>query len=170
MDYFVPQQALDRVHVGQDVTLHVDTYPKDEFKGRITAINPQVDTSSRNVQIRAMLPNKDHRLLPGMFASLDVDIGQQQRLITLPQTAIAYNSYGDTVYTVVGDGQQLTARQGFVTLGATRGDQVAVLKGVNEGDRIVTTGQLKLHNGSPVIINNAVQPADDAHPVLTSEH
>jgi len=171
VDYFVPQQSLDRIKVGQDVTLHVDTWPEQKFPGRITAINPQVDTSSRNVQVRATLANSDHRLLPGMFATIDIDIGQPQRLITLPQTAIAYNSYGNTVYVITGKdagGQQpLVAQQGFVTTGATRGDQVAVLKGVQEGDQVVTSGQIKLHNGSPVVVNNDVRPADNPRPAPT---
>jgi membrane fusion protein (multidrug efflux system) len=171
VDYFVPQQSLDRIKVGQDVTLRVDTWPDQKFPGRITAINPQVDTSSRNVQVRATLANSDHRLLPGMFATIDIDIGQPQRLITLPQTAIAYNSYGNTVYVVTGKdsgGQQtLAAQQGFVTTGATRGDQVAVLKGVQEGDQVVTSGQIKLHNGSPVVVNNDVRPADNPRPAPT---
>jgi membrane fusion protein (multidrug efflux system) len=168
-DYFVPQQALDRIKVGQPVTVHVDTYPGQDFPGQISAINPQVDTNSRNVQIRATLANADHRLLPGMFATLNIDVGQQQRLITLPQTAITYNSYGETVYVVTGKGQgqsQLVAQQGFVTTGATRGDQVAVLKGVKEGDEVVTSGQIKLHNGAPVVINNSVPISDSAEPTL----
>jgi membrane fusion protein (multidrug efflux system) len=170
VDYFMPQQALDRIRVGQSVTVRIDTYPNESFSGRISAINPLVDVNSRNVQIRATLANADHRLLPGMFATLDVDIGGKQRQITLPQTAIAYNSYGDTVYIVVDKGQgaegqpQLVAQQSFVTTGATRGDQVAVLKGVKEGDQIVTSGQIKLHNGAPVVINNSVQPTDDPNP------
>jgi membrane fusion protein (multidrug efflux system) len=170
-DYFVPQQALAQLKVGQKVTVAVDTYPGEHFPGEITAINPQVDSTSRNVQIRASLANPDHRLLPGMFATLDIAIGQQQKLVTVPQTAIAYNSYGDTIYTVIGsgaDGKQLIARQGFVTAGPTRGDQVAILKGIKAGDEIVTSGQLKLHNGAPVVVNNKVQPSDSAAPKLAN--
>jgi membrane fusion protein (multidrug efflux system) len=172
VDYFVPQQALDRIKVGQSLAVHVDTYPDHDFQGKIIAINPQVDTSSRNVQIRAALANTDHRLLPGMFATITVDLGQKQREITLPQTAITYNSYGSTVYVVVDKAAapqgkpQLIAQQGFVTTGATRGDQVAVLKGVKAGDEVVTSGQIKLRNGSPVLINNSVQPTDDPDPKI----
>lgn len=169
-DYFVPQQALGRLKVGQKVTVDVDTYPDQHFPGEITAISPLVDSASRNVQIRATLANADRRLLPGMFATLAVTLGQQQRLVTVPQTAIAYNSYGDTIYTVIpsaAGSKQLIARQGFVTTGATRGDQVAVLKGLKAGDEIVTSGQLKLHNGAPVVVNNKVQPSDSAAPKLS---
>jgi membrane fusion protein, multidrug efflux system len=175
-DFYLPQQALAHLKVGQTVTVQVDTYPGENFTGQISAINPQVDTSSRNVQLRATLANPDHRLLPGMFATLDIDTGAKQHLITLPQTAIAYNPYGDTVYVVVDKGGKnamgqpnLIAQQTFVTTGATRGDQVAVLKGIKAGDVIVSAGQIKLHNDIPVLINNSVQPLDNSHPKVPFE-
>jgi membrane fusion protein, multidrug efflux system len=170
LDFYLPQQALDRIKVGQAVTVKVDTYPDQSFTGEISAINPKVDTSSRNVQVRATLPNADRKLLPGMFATVDIATSARQRYITLPQTAIAYNPYGSTVYLVDEKGKdakgqpQLVARQTFVTTGATRGDQVAVLSGVKEGETVVTAGQIKLHNGTPLLINNTIQPTDDAHP------
>jgi membrane fusion protein, multidrug efflux system len=172
MDFFVPQQAVDQIRLGQHVNVKVDAYKDRTFTGEISAINPRVDASSRNVQIRATLKNADHKLLPGMYATVDIVTGSQQDLITLPQTAITYNPYGDTVYIVDtkdpdGKGQpQQIARQTFITTGATRGDQVAVLKGVNEGDMVVTSGQLKLHNGSAVTINNSVTPTADAAPTV----
>jgi membrane fusion protein (multidrug efflux system) len=149
--------------------VHVDAFPNQTFMGEISAVNPRVDASSRNVQIRATLPNPDHRLLPGMYATVDIPTGAPQKLITLPQTAITYSPYGDTVYVVEENGRdakgpKLVARQTFVTTGATRGDQVAVVKGVKEGDTIVTAGQLKLHNGSIVLINNSITPTADAAP------
>jgi membrane fusion protein, multidrug efflux system len=174
-DFYLPQQALAHLNVDQPVVVHVDTYPGVDFPGQISAINPQVDTSSRNVQVRATLANPDHRLLPGMFATLDIETGTQQRLITLPQTAIAYNPYGDTVYLVLDKGNNaqgqpgLIAQQTFVTTGATRGDQVAVLKGIKAGDTVVTAGQIKLHNGVPVLINNSVQPTDNPNPHVPNE-
>jgi membrane fusion protein (multidrug efflux system) len=170
LDFFMPQQALDQIKVGQTVTVKVDTYPKQGFTGEISAINPKIDTNSRNVQVRATLKNPDHKLLPGMFATVDIATSTPQRYITLPQTAIAYNPYGSTVYVVDDKGKdakgqpQLAARQTFVTTGATRGDQVAVLSGVKEGDTVVTAGLIKLHNGTPLVINNSVQPSDDPNP------
>jgi membrane fusion protein, multidrug efflux system len=166
-DFFLPQQALDQVKIGQAITAHVDTYPGQAFAGKVTAINPQVDTGSRNVQMRATLSNPDRKLLPGMFATVDIDVGAPQRHITLSQTAIAYNPYGSTVYLVEQNGAAHTAKQTFVTTGTTRGDQVAVLTGVKEGDTVVTSGQMKLHNGSPVTIDNSVQPTSDAAPKPT---
>ena len=145
---------------------------KDQtFAGEISAINPKVDASSRNVQIRATLKNADHKLMPGMYATVDIATGAPQHYITLPQTAITYNPYGDTVYIVDSKGADaggkptLIARQTFVTTGPTRGDQVAILKGVNDGDMVVTAGQIKLHNGSAVLIDNSITPTADAAPV-----
>lgn len=167
VDFFLPQQALDQIKIGQAVSARVDTYPGQTFAGKISAINPLVDTNSRNVQVRATLGNPDRKLLPGMYATVDIDVGAPQRHITLPQTAIAYNPYGSTVYIVQQQGAARTAQQTFVTTGATRGDQVAVLTGVKPGDVVVTAGQMKLHNGSPVAINNAIQPASDEFPAPT---
>jgi membrane fusion protein (multidrug efflux system) len=171
LDFFVPQQSVAQIGLGQAVVAHVDAFKEQKFVGEITAINPKVEAGSRNVQVRATLKNPDHKLLPGMYATVDISTGAPQNYITLPQTAITYNPYGNTVYIIdskaaEGDGKpQLVARQTFVTTGATRGDQVAVLKGVTEGDMVVTAGQIKLHNGSAVIIDNTVTPTADAAPV-----
>ena len=171
LDFFVPQQAVDQVRLHQSLDVKVDAYPKDVFAGEISAINPRVDSGSRNVQVRATLHNADHRLLPGMYATADIQVGQPDRYITLPQTAITYSPYGDSVYVVDDKGSgpdgkpQLVARQTFVTTGATRGDQVAALTGVKEGETVVVAGQIKLHNGSTVLINNSIMPTADAAPV-----
>ena len=105
VDFFLPQQALAEIKVGQAVTAKVDTYPDQKFAGKISAINPQVDTASRNVQVRATFGNPDEKLLPGMFATVDIDVGAPQHYVTLPQTAIAYNSYGNIVYVVEDKGK-----------------------------------------------------------------
>ena len=171
VDFFVPQQAVDQVRLDQAITVHVDAYKGESFAGKIAAINPKVDTGSRNVQVRATLSNPDHKLLPGMYATVEIATGSPQNYVTLPQTAITYNPYGDTVYIVDSKGAdaegkpQLTARQTFITLGPTRGDQVAILKGVEDGDNVVTAGQIKLHNGSVILIDNSVTPTADAAPV-----
>lgn len=170
VDFFVPQQEMDQVRVGQPVTATTDTFPGEVFKGEIAAINPKVDTDTRNVQVRASLTNAQRKLLPGMFATVRIQSGQPQSFITLPQTAITYNPYGDTVFLVEEkgkgpDGKPIwLARQTFITLGRSRGDQVAVLKGVKEGDTVVTSGQLKLKNGTPLLIDNSVRPADNPAP------
>ena len=171
VDFFVPQQAIDQLRLEQTVTVHVDAFKSEVFTGKISAINPKVDTGSRNVQVRATLQNADRKLLPGMYATVEITTGSPGNYVTLPQTAITYNPYGDTVYVVdnkgtdAGGKPQLTARQTFITIGPTRGDQVAVLKGVEDGDTVVTAGQIKLHNGSVVLIDNSVTPTADAAPV-----
>jgi membrane fusion protein (multidrug efflux system) len=169
-DFFVPQQSVDQVRLGQPVTVKIDAFKDQTFTGEILAINPKVDLGSRNVQVRATLKNPDHKLIPGMYATVEIATGAPKSYVTLPQTAISYNPYGDTVYIVDSkndaDGKpQLSARQTFVVVGPTRGDQVAVLKGVADGDMIVTAGQIKLHNGSIIMIDNKITPTADAAPV-----
>jgi membrane fusion protein, multidrug efflux system len=168
VDFFVPQQSVDQLKLGQAVAVKIDAFKDQTFSGEVSAINPKVDSSTRNVQVRATLKNADHKLIPGMYATIDISTGAPLNYVTLPQTAITYSPYGDTVYIVDDKGKdgksQLVARQNFVTTGATRGDQVAILKGVNEGEMVVTSGQIKLHNGSPVLIDNSAQPTADASP------
>lgn len=167
LDFYLPQQELARIQVGQEISATVDTYPGTRFSGTILAVNPLVDTGSRNVQVRATLHNPAHKLLPGMYATVQIDVGKPQQYVTLPQTAITYNPYGSTVFVVQQQNGAHIVHQTFVTTGAKRGDQVAVLTGVKPGDVVVTAGQIKLHNGSLVEINNSVQPAADAAPAPT---
>ncbi|WP_234730094.1 efflux RND transporter periplasmic adaptor subunit [Acidocella facilis] len=165
VDFYLPQQALVALKVGQVVNLKIDAYPGQTFPAKIAAIGATVDSATRSIAVRAVLQNDDLRLRPGMFASVSVETGAPKEAVTLPQTAIAYSSYGDTVYVVKhGQGNALVADQVFVTLGATRGDQVQILDGVKPGDEVVTAGQVKLHNGSPVAVNNTIQPSNDPNP------
>jgi membrane fusion protein (multidrug efflux system) len=170
IDFSLPQQELSLVSRGQTAVVFIDAYPGKTFTGKITAINPKVDPGSRNVQVEAVIANPGRELLPGMYATLEVLYGAAQHYLTLPRTAVTFNPYGETVYLVEEKGtdkagkKTLTVRQTFVTLGPARGDQVAVLSGVKEGDQVVTSGQLKIKNNSAVIINNQVQPLNDAAP------
>jgi len=170
VDFYLPQQALAAVKVGQDAIANIDTFPGETFKGTLSAINSLVDVATRNVQVRATFKNTSHKLLPGMYASVAISAGAPERYVTLPQTAIAYNSFGNIVYLVEdqdkveGGAVRRIARQTFVVTGATRGDQVAVLSGVKAGDTVVTAGQIKLRNGSRIVVNNAVEPSDDRDP------
>jgi membrane fusion protein, multidrug efflux system len=170
-DFFLPQQALTQLRIEQTVTIRVDTYPDQDFIGTVTAINPKVDSATRNVQVRATLKNSDRRLLPGMYATVSIAAGDKQRYVTLPQTAVTYNPYGETVYVVDDKGKdpqgkpQLIARQLFVTAGPKRGDQVAILSGVEQGQTVVTAGQMKLRNGSQLLIDNTIRPTADANPI-----
>jgi membrane fusion protein (multidrug efflux system) len=174
IDFYVPQQALEHLKIGQSTVATVDTYPNVQFKGVIESVNSKIDPASRNVQVRASFRNADRRLLPGMFASVAIASGEAASRITVPQTAIAYNPYGDTVYVVrhgapVDGKPRDTVEQRFVKLGATRGDQVAVLSGIEAGDEVVNAGQMKLRNGSFIVINNTLQPTDDRAPSPPNE-
>jgi membrane fusion protein (multidrug efflux system) len=174
VDFYVPQNSLAQISVGQAVTIGVDAFPNQSFPGTISAIDSEIDTTTRTVQVRATIQNDKLLLLPGMFTTVSVAAGPSQQLVTLPQTAITYNSYGDTVF-IVNHGKdakgkdQLVANQVFVTLGDTRGDQVAILSGLSVGDQVVTAGQLKIKNGSILAINNSMLPVNDANPTPPNE-
>ena len=174
VDFYLPQQQLPQVAIGQTVTLTTDTYKDIPFTGKINAINPKIDTNTRNVQVEATIPNAKRQLLPGMFANVRVNSGEESRYITLPQTAITFNPYGDTVFVVKPSDKKedkdekgnarLLAQQVFVTTGPTRGDQVAILKGLEPGTEVVTSGQVKLKSGTPLIVDNKVQPSNSPNP------
>jgi membrane fusion protein, multidrug efflux system len=169
-DFLLPQQSVDKIKIGQDVVAKVDTYPDKTFTGKITAINPKIDTNTRNVQVRAEIANPDRLLVPGMYITIDATVGEPTKLVTLPQAAISYNPYGDLVYVVEEKGKdqngkpQFVVQQTFIAVGATRGDQVSVTKGLKEGATVVTGGQMKLRNGVNVVVNNSVVPKDDPNP------
>lgn len=175
VDFYLPQQALSAIHVGQTINMTTDAYPGKSFKGKITTIEPEVDSSTRNVEVEATCPNHDNLLVPGMFTTVTVDTGNPKPYLTLPQTAITYNPYGNVVYLVKEKGEDdagkpiLIAKQVFVKTGETRGDQIMITDGLNPGDTVVTSGQLKLKNGSRITVNNTVQPANNPNPVLPDE-
>ncbi|MDE3083934.1 MAG: efflux RND transporter periplasmic adaptor subunit [Verrucomicrobiota bacterium] len=169
INFSLPQQDVVHITAGQTVRVTVDAYPGQIFEGAVNAINSKIDEATRNVQVQATLKNADERLKPGMFASVDVVLPQRNEFVTLPQTTIVYNPYGNVVYSIEkskdnSGAEMLVARQRFVQLGETRGDQVAVVKGVQAGEEIVTAGQIKLHNGSPVRIDNSVSQPDSLTP------
>jgi membrane fusion protein (multidrug efflux system) len=177
VDFYVPQKQLASLSLGQKLNLAADAYPGVAFPAKVTSISPKVDAATRNVQVQATVPNGKRQLLPGMFANVSLDQGELKKYLTLPQTAITYNPYGSTVFVLAPPpadakdalkdekGQPyLVAQQVFVTTGPTRGDQVAILTGVKEGQTVVTSGQLKLKNGTPAVIDNKVQPANSPNP------
>ena len=175
VDFFVPQKQLGSLAVGQKLSVTIDAYPEISFPGKVSAISSKVDPTTRNVQVEATVANAKRQLTPGMFASVKLEMGEKQRYLTLPQTAITYNPYGSTVFVLKPDKSDkamkddkgnpyLAAQQVFVTTGLTRGDQVAVLKGLAVGDVVVTSGQLKLQNGTPVAVDNTIQPANSPNP------
>ncbi len=165
VDFFLPEQVVPLLAIGQRVRLNVAAYPGEVFEGEISAINPKVEETTRNLQVRAMLPNPESKLLPGMFANLDVLLPDEKPVIVVPETAITYTLYGNSVY-VIGEkkddqgavvkddkGQaQLLVERRFVETGERRDGQVVVLKGLKVDEQVVTAGQLKLDNGAHVSI------------------
>ncbi len=183
LDFTLPQEQVGDLAVGQKVSIQVDAWPEKRFEGKITALNPLVDASTRNIQVLAQIGNPAQILLPGMYAKVFWSHGKTQSWITLPQSAITYNPYGATVFILqpnpaaaaaspagsTGDKAAMpiapwTAQQVFVTTGPTRGDQVAILSGLQAGARVVTSGQLKLKSGIPVMVSPDAAPANDAAP------
>ncbi|MGA7538791.1 MAG: efflux RND transporter periplasmic adaptor subunit [Steroidobacteraceae bacterium] len=167
VDFRLPQDDLSTVTVGQTVHVTADAFPGNAFQGKITSIDPLVDPSTRNFEAEATIGNPGHKLLPGMFVRTTVDAGAKVSYLTLPQTALTYNPYGETVYLVrkpKGSGGHPTAELTFVTPGPTRGDQVAIVKGLKAGDVVVSSGQMKIKNGTPLAVNNSVLPLEKANP------
>ena len=171
VDFNLPQSNAEQIQVGQEIVVTTDAFKGSSFTGKVTAVSPKVDTNTRNIQIEAQLANPDKKILPGMFANVNIKLGDEVKLLTLPQTAVTYNPYGSTVFIAKPTGKKdkqgkpaLEAQQVFVTTGLTRGDQVAILKGVEEGATVVTSGQLKLKNGTPLIVNNKVLPSNSPNP------
>jgi membrane fusion protein (multidrug efflux system) len=176
VDFFVPEQVLPKLALGQQVQVSVGAYPGSTFNASLSAINPKVDDATRNVLVRATLPNPDSKLLPGMFANLHVMLGQDTRELVVPESTITYTLYGNSVFVITpkknADGQPeknakgkqpLAVERRFVETGERRGGLVIIRKGLKTGERVVTGGQLKLDNGTSVAIS-----ADPAAPVEQS--
>ena len=162
VDFSLPEQNLPLIHTDQDITVKVDAYLDQLFYGKISAINSAVDVNTRSIAVRATLPNPNEILYPGLFADLRVILPQKNNVITVPQSAVTYSLYGDAVYLVVQNGSDkkgkpaLIAMQKYVKIGDRQANEVALLDGIKPGDEVVTSGQIKLHEGSRVVINNTV--------------
>lgn len=170
VDFPVPQRSIGLVRVGQSLIINVDAYPGIDFSGTVTAVSPQVRSQTRDVRIEGSVDNGSRQLLPGMFAEIGIQLTQKDRVVTLPQSTITYSPYGDSVFVIEETRDEqgnstLLARNRFVEVGETRGDQIAVLSGVEAGETIVTAGQVKLRNDSAVIIDNSVRVSNEAKPL-----
>ncbi len=169
VNFAVPQQEAAEMRIGRTVHISVDERGNGEFSGRVSAVDSVVNQTTRNVQVQATLANPAGKLRPGMFVQAQVVLGDARNVIALPTSAINYAPYGDSVF-VVSDmknpqGQSYRGvRQQVVKLGASRGDQVAVLSGINAGEEIVSSGVFKLRNGAPIQVNNSVKPGNSAAP------
>lgn len=179
LDFTLPQQRMDQLVEGTLVHATVDSLPGRRFEGRITAIEPLIDAGTRSFKVQATVLNDDNALRPGTFAKVGFDLGSEQAVVVIPQTAVSFNPYGNAVYVVrevpygekeVGmdgkpmKGMKQVVQQRFVKTGGTRGDLVAVTDGLKPGERVVTSGLLKLRNDAVVTINNKVQPTAESAP------
>ena len=168
VDFAVPQQQVASMRTGLTVSVAADSGTRPLGTGRITAINPVADDATRNVRVQATFSNPRHRLRPGQYVSVRVDLGSRTRVVALPTTAINYAPYGNSVFIVEQlkspDGKTYKGvRQQFVKLGGARGDLVAIVGGVEAGQEIVTSGVFKLRTGAAVKVDNATKlPASSA--------
>jgi len=169
VDFWLPQQALATLVVGQQVRLRTDTYPGASWEGRLATINPEIDPATRNVRLRASFGNGDGRLRPGMYASVEVLSAGRQSVLLVPATAAIYAPYGDSVFVLEataepGKAPGTVARQRFVRLGERRGDLVAVISGLKGGEQVVSSGAFKLRNGAAVVVHNDQAPGAELDP------
>lgn len=165
VDFPMPEQNVGKLRVGQVVDLTVDAYPGQIFAGTITSLDARVSKETRTLLVRGTLPNPARTLLPGMFANVAVIAGEPKRLVTVPRTAITYSLYGDSVYVLKRKEDQptpakpedtiYTAERRFIKSGQVRDERVAITSGLVEGEQVVTSGQVKLTNGSLVRVDNS---------------
>ena len=164
-NFTLPQQRLEQIATGMPVQLTCDALPGVVVEGKITAINGEIESSTRNVRVQATLPNRDERLRPGMFANVAVILPNIENLLVIPSAAVLNAPYGDSVFVIeekkdaASGVASKVVRQQFVRLGRSRGDFVVVTSGLKAGQTVVTTGAFKLHNGGGVIVDNKLSPA-----------
>jgi membrane fusion protein (multidrug efflux system) len=169
VDFGVPQQSARQIRIGGDLRVTSEDLVGQVFTGRVNALDSVVDETTRNIQVQATLSNPQGKLRPGMFVQVDVGVGASRTVIALPASAISYAPYGDSVFIITDlkDPKGNTyrgVRQQFVKIEGSRGDQVAIISGVNPGDEVVSSGVFKLRNGAAVQVNNKVQPENNPAP------
>ncbi|WP_439135613.1 efflux RND transporter periplasmic adaptor subunit [Pseudomaricurvus sp.] len=171
VDFTLPEQRYSEVHVGMTVTARMDALGEGSFEGKVTAIEPVIDAGTRNFQVQATFTNTEQRLRPGMFARISLDVGEQRDVVLVPRTAISFKPYGNSVYVVTESGEKdedgepiLKVKQRFVTTGQARGSLISIEEGLEIGERVATSGLLKLNSGAVVSINNSVQPDAELAP------
>ena len=163
VEFAIPQQNLDQISAGQKIRLKAPGLGNEEFPGEITAVDSRLDPTTRNIRVQGTVHNIENKLRPGMFVNAEVLLPERE-VISIPASAVAYAPYGDSVFVVKSQPAGKIVEQRFIKLGTARGDQLAVVSGLAEGDEVVSSGAFKLRNGLPVQINNSIQPSDDAHP------
>lgn len=163
VQFNLPEQYLGELYLQQPVYIYINSSKTKAIQGVITAINAKVDQATRNILVQATIPNKEMQLYPGMFSLVKIWLRNQQNVITLPETAISYSLHGDSVFIIKADTKKkqkepfLQAFRQYVEVGERRGDKVSIIKGLKAGDSVVTSGQLKLQNGTHVDIDNNVE-------------
>ena len=157
VNFSIPGTQTGRLAVDQEVVITTQGDDK-QYRGKITSLDSRVNTNTRNILIQATIANPEKKLIPGMFADVKVFLSEAKSVVVVPQTAISYSLYGDSLFVVKKSDKDetLTVERRQVTVGAKRGDQVAVLKGLKAGEQVVTSGQIKLKDGSVVQVNNTV--------------
>ena len=168
-NFTVTEKDSANLKVGQTVRILVDAYPGRTFEGKITTIEPQIATDTRNIRVQATLDNPDHILKPGMFATTTVVLPDKPAVVTVPETAVDYTLYGDSVYLIAekkeNDGKSsLSAVRTFVRTGNRINGRAEILSGLKPGDRVVAVGQLKLQSGAAVVISTDPAPPIPANP------
>jgi len=169
VDFGIPQQEGGQVRVGGSLRVTSESLAGHVFNGQVTALDSVVDEATRNVQVQATLANPGGKLKPGMFVQVELGLGPSRQVVTLPASAISYAPYGNSVFIITDlkdpKGQTYRGvRQQFVKVEGSRGDQVAIISGVNPGDEVVTSGVFKLRNGAAVKVNNKIQPGNNPAP------
>lgn len=157
VDFTLPERHLQALAVGQTVQVEVAAYPGEVFTGRVSAISPKVEANTRSVPLRGTISNVEGRLYPGMFARVAVLAGGLDPVLTLPRTAVSFYPYGDSVFVIGGEGENLVVERRHVVTGRVRDGRVEILEGVGVGEQVVGAGQLKLRGGQPVRIDNSVE-------------
>ncbi|MCA1828455.1 MAG: efflux RND transporter periplasmic adaptor subunit [Myxococcales bacterium] len=168
-DFWLPQQVIADLRAGMQSRLATDVFPGRTWDGAVTVVNPEVDTATRNVRVRATFRNTDGTLRPGMFANVEVLSPEERPTLAIPATSVLYAPYGDSVFAVEQKDKELVAHQKFVRLGERRGDLVAVVSGLEADETIVTSGGFKLHNGSTLALRNDLAPTVEVAPKPTEE-
>jgi membrane fusion protein (multidrug efflux system) len=160
VDYTLPERYLNQIKPGEVVNVRLDAVPDKVFTGNVSAVNSGVDTGTRTLKVRATLANPDRLLRPGMFAQVQTITGEAQPVLTLPRTAISFNTYGNFIFVInKSDDGKLSVKRTAVETGETREGRV-VVKGLSAGTQAVRTGLVKLRDGAPVTIDNKVELKD----------
>ncbi|MGY6276173.1 efflux RND transporter periplasmic adaptor subunit [Methylomonas sp. MgM2] len=160
LDFTLPERQLKTIVNNQTVTATVQAYPNEIFTGRIIAIDPAIEDNTRAVHVRARLDNKDKRLRPGMFVQVRIDSSDTLSVLTLPDTAITYNPYGNSVFVIEASNDSLLVQSRQVVTGQSREGRVEIVSGLEAGDRVVSAGQIKLRNGMAVAIDSQAAPGE----------